>query len=178
MNYSNNSELFTPLVGTLPQEEQVHDETQEQSLDDVSSSEEAQDEQSCCDLLMNFMLFALLFLQFGIFFYVHDPAVETLEFSVVAVSIVLFMVAAQLFRTVLIEVGVSMDLALLLPEILVVFTMALAFFQQVVAAFLFLETGKLLMALTVVVINGYRLCKSDSDYELSKQTSAYEALDV
>jgi hypothetical protein len=126
---------------------------------------------------MDFLLIALLFLQFGIFFYVEDPSVEGLEFSKVTFSIVLFFIATHLYRTVLTEIGYSFELAMLLPEIIVVVAMAIAYFQHVVAAFLFLLAGMIFLALTVVVINSYRLCRNEECDE-SSQGSCTGEIDV
>jgi len=180
--YTNNAELATPLIGTLPQEverqenKKSHDVAVEYAnVDDSQSREVEEEEDTCCESFMSVLLYVLLFLQFGIFFYVEDPAVDTLDFSVVACSIFLFIVATHLYRNVLTEIG-SSDIEMLLPEVIIVVSMGIAYFQHVVAAFLFLIAGKLFMALTVVLINAYRLCQSEEE-DCKEQSSAnYESL--
>ena len=53
-------------------------------------------------------------------------------------------------------------LRLLFPEIVIVFSMGLVFFYQVILALLLLLAGMLIMAITVVVFNAYLLWNYDA----------------
>ena len=88
------------------------------------------------------------------------------------------MIAAHLYRIALAEIGrVSCDAAMLLPEIIVVTAMGLVSFYDISHAFLLLVGGQLFMALTVVVINTYRLCHySGEDTVSSKELSSEESI--
>jgi len=153
MNYSaEQSELAVPFIAVpLPEDDSHQQEPSQSQVEDASS------EASCCDHFLNVALHILLFLQFGIFFWVGDESVANLSWSVVNCSIALYMLTTHLYRECLHWAGVSYDVSMLLPEIMIVVTMALCFFNRVVDAFLLLVLTKLGLALTVVVINGYRL---------------------
>ena len=173
MDYSNHAELSVALVGTLPQEVA-------REIDEVNTTCTHEEEQTttCCDTLMDLALYFLLFLQFGAVFYVQGDAVSGLRWPIVNASICLFIVATHLYRNALAEIEVLSDAAMLLPEIIIVSSVGLVFFYQVLFAFLLLLTGILAMALTVVVINAYRLWNYDAVEEesSSKALTGYESI--
>ena len=88
------------------------------------------------------------------------------------------MVATCLYRNALKNIdGLSHDTAMLFPETIVVASTVLIFFGQVTPAFLLLVGGKLIMAVTVVVLNTYRLCHySVENTASSKELSAKESI--
>ena len=152
MNYSNHAELSIPLVGTLPQEAQKDDD---EVL--VNSSWVDEEQASCSNNLMQFALYFLLFLQFGISFQIEGNAVNGLRWSLVNVSICLFIASSHQYCNAMQESGVKPDTAPLLSEVIIVASMGLVFFNQVIPAFMLLVCGMLVMALTVVVVTSYRL---------------------
>jgi hypothetical protein len=155
MDYSNHCELVLPLVGTLP-----HEAQREESEDFPSSDAETETSSSSKykDLLISVALFCLMFIHFGLIFGSNsDHVIEGIHWSTINISALLFIIATYLYRNALTDCGISNDAAMLLPELIIVVSMALVFFFQVLAAFLLLAFGKLFMAVTVVVINSYRL---------------------
>jgi hypothetical protein len=151
MNFSsNNAELSIPLVGTLPQE-----------VD--------------CETVITITLYILLYVQFGLFFYLGDDAVNGLTWTVVNSSICLSMVATHLYRTALTEIHVSSDIAMLIPEILTVTCMGLIYFRQLIPAFLLLVAGNLITATTSVVVDAYRLWYCEGKTEPSSEALCDEA---
>ena len=73
------------------------------------------------------------------------------------VSISLFIIATFLYRHALHDCQVQNDLIMLLPELFVLGSMALAFGHMILMAFFILAIGKLYMAFTVILINSYQL---------------------
>lgn len=118
--------------------------------------------QSFCEHILAVMLHILLLVDFGIFFYREDPSVEDLDWKIVSFSIVLYLITTLLYRACLSDSNVSNDIALLLPEMAIVASMCIAFFQHVIAAFLLLVVVKFVMALCVIVISAQRLWKIGS----------------
>ena len=115
------------------------------------------------DIILNLALHVLLFIQFGIFFWVHDESVAHLSWTVVNASIVMYLITTYLYRECLHWAGVSYDLSMLLPEVMIVVTMAMCCFYHVLPAFLLLILTKLCLAVIVVVVNAFRLLYEDND---------------
>lgn len=168
MEYSNHGELVLPLVGTLPQE------AQREEKEDLPSPEEEAESSSATnfnDFLISVALFCLMFIHFGLIFGSDsDHIIDGINWSTINISIVLFIVATYLYRNALTDCGISNDVAMLLPEMIIVVSMGLVFFFQVLAAFLLLAFGKFFMAFTVVVINSYRLWFVQADGVAAKST--------
>lgn len=168
MDYTNQTAaLIIPLVGTLPHEVHRAEETNDVDVNvNADVSHPTEEPRGCCcnDTSMHVALYLLLLLQFGLAFYAdYDGAVAAgLNWTLVNLSIVLFMVAAHLYRNVLDEIEVCHDVVVLVPEVIVVATMGLVYGHQMLPGFLLLVAGKLLMALTVVFVNSYRLWYADS----------------
>jgi hypothetical protein len=168
MDYSNHKELVLPLVGTLPQEAQ-----REERQDAPSSEPETETSPSSDykDFLISIALFCLMFVHFALIFGSDsDQVIEGVNWSTMNISTVLFIVATYLYRNALTDCGISNDAAMLVPELIIVVSMALVFFYQALAAFLLLAFGKFFMAFTVVVINSYRLWFAQEDDVAAKST--------
>jgi hypothetical protein len=160
MDYSNHAALSLPLIGTLPHE--VHREQRDDEVPsktpETNESEASSSSSPYQDLLISCALFGLMFLHFGLIFGSDgDHVIDGIRWSTINVSIGLFIAATYLYRNALTDCGISNDVAMLLPEVIIVIAMALVFFYQVIAAFLLLAVGKSVMAFTVIVINSYRL---------------------
>ena len=173
MNYSTEqqSELAVPFLAVpLEHAEQQEDPKKHDATDDDDASEEEDD--CCFNHFINLALHVLLFVQFGVFFYVQDESVAGLPWSVVNCSIVLYMLTTYLYRECLDWAGTTNEVLVLLPEIFIVVTMGMCFFDHVVAAFMLLVVTKLFLALTVVVVNTYRLFRGDEEEEAGSSSTA------
>jgi hypothetical protein len=94
----------------------------------------------------------LLFLQFGMAFYMSDvEAVTGLRWSIVNYSIVLFVLTAILFRQAAIDCKWTTSIVILLPEILMDVILGMVLFDKIVMAFLFMLFSMLGLAMFVVV---------------------------
>jgi hypothetical protein len=95
---------------------------------------------------------ALLFLQFGMAFYMSNvEAVTGLRWSVVNYSIVLFVVTAVLYRQAAVDCKWTSSFIILLPEILMDVILGMVLFDKIVMAFLFMLLSMLGLAMFVVV---------------------------
>jgi hypothetical protein len=95
---------------------------------------------------------ALLFLQFGMAFYMSNvEAVTGLRWSVVNYSIVLFVVTAVLYRQAAVDCKWTSSFMILLPEILMDVILGMVLFDKIVMAFLFMLLSMLGLAMFVVV---------------------------
>jgi hypothetical protein len=177
MNYTSDDGLSIPLVGTLPHEvsttPKIRDDTATVMNETEYEDEETSQYYQYQDICISIALSILMFVHFGLIFYIDpDHTIHGLSWTTMNISITLFIVAAYLYRTVLTEYcNVSGDVAMLLPEIVIVVVMTFVFFDHIIVAFLVLSFGKFTMATTVVVINTYRLWfeKSiDNDDEQAK----------
>jgi hypothetical protein len=95
---------------------------------------------------------ALLFLQFGMAFYMSNvEAVTGLRWSVVNYSIVLFVVTAVIYRQAAVDCKWTSSFIILLPEILMDVILGMVLFDKIVMAFLFMLLSMLGLAMFVVV---------------------------
>lgn len=164
MNYSaEQSELSAPLIAVPAGDASEPAKAASTDRPQRTEHDEAVQPMSWCEHFLNLTLHVLLFFQFGIFFWVQDESVAQLSWSVVNGSIALYLLTTHLYRECLEWAGVSYDVSLLLPEFMIVVTMGLCFFDRVVEAFLLLIVTKLCLALTVVIVNSYRLFYFDND---------------
>lgn len=149
------SDLIVPFVAVPVADEQV---------DTLKKSTE---QSSIWERFLTMALPLLLFVQFGIFFYIHDDSVSTLHWAVVNSSILLYMLTTHLYQKSLEWMGCfDYTFLILLPELVVVICMALCCFgSHVVVAFLLLVVTKVILALIVVVVHAYRLFLDDDDEE-------------
>ena len=145
---------------------QIKNRPQQQGCDRESSAES---EFCVSDIALNLALHVLLCTQFGIFFWFQDAAVADLSWAMVNGSIAMYLVTTYLYRECLHWAGVSYDLPMLLPEIMIVFTMGLCCFYDVLPAFLVLILTKLCLAVFVVLVNLYRLMSDDNGEENGDQ---------
>lgn len=158
MDYSNHTALFQPLVGT----EQHHIESPPAvpTEEEPSSLERPQEEPSQYnhDMWISVLLFTLMYVHFGLIYY-SDPnhIINGVSWTTINISISLFIVATFLYRHALHDCQIQHDAMMLLPEIVILISMALVFFQNIIAAFLLLAVCKLYMAFTVIIINSYKL---------------------
>jgi hypothetical protein len=177
MTSTNN--LSTPLLGNLPRHEPRDEQDAEeydeevcmilvQHADSSQQEEESQENEPCSDgdesqsdfwcsnCALVLIVFALLFLQFGIAFHTL-PAEKTacLRWSVVNYSIVLYALVAPLYRQSVKDYEMCMSdefysITALLPEILMDTMLLLILFDRVVAAFWLLHVSTLFLAVFVL----------------------------
>jgi hypothetical protein len=171
-------ELSEPLLGDSSQQQ----ETSERECDEVHEVDEEQGGCIGCTISMTFenghyedeqgrkdkdgkkvfswfdhvvvwiILPALLFLQFGMAFYMSNvEAVTGLRWSVVNYSIVLFVVTAVLYRQAAVDCKWTSSFIILLPEILMDVILGMVLFDKIVMAFLFMLISMLCLAMFVVV---------------------------
>jgi hypothetical protein len=168
-------ELSEPLLGGSQQEracefdgndEVVHEEVDEErggcigctisiAFEDDDEEEDGKDGKvfSWFDHVVVWIILpALLFLQFGMAFYMSNvEAVTGLRWSVVNYSIVLFVVTAVLYRQAAVDCKWTSSFAILLPEILMDVILGMVLFDKIVMAFLFMLLSMLGLAMFVVV---------------------------
>jgi hypothetical protein len=168
-------ELSEPLLGGSQQEreracefdgnDEVHEEADEERGGcigcTISIAFEDDDEEEGKDgkvfswfdhVVVWIILPALLFLQFGMAFYMSNvEAVTGLRWSVVNYSIVLFVVTAVLYRQAAVDCKWTSSFAILLPEILMDVILGMVLFDKIVMAFLFMLLSMLGLAMFVVV---------------------------
>jgi hypothetical protein len=158
MDYSNHKALFQPLVGTEQHTASLPVVATEE--EEPSSKEQLQVQQTPPnhDMWITVLLFTLMYIHFGLIYY-SDPnhIINGVSWTTINISISLFIIATFLYRQALHDCHIKNDLMILLPEILILMSMALVFFQNVIAAFLLLAVGKLYMAFMVILINAYHL---------------------
>lgn len=107
---------------------------------------------------------ALLFLQFGMAFYMSNvEAVTGLHWSVVNYSIVLFVITAVLYRQAVVDCKWTSSFVILLPEILMDVILGMVLFDKIVMAFLFMLISMLGLAMFVVVCSIRILVASSMD---------------
>jgi hypothetical protein len=95
---------------------------------------------------------ALLFLQFGMAFFMSDVEVVTgLRWSVVNYSILLFVATSVLYRQAAVDCKWTSSFIILLPEIIMDVILGLVLFDKIVMAFLFMLVSMLGLAIFVVV---------------------------
>jgi cation transport ATPase len=177
MDYSNHTALFQPLVGTEPQQ-QIPGEipTAEESLSEAEQQQLQESQQSPQqhnhDIWISAVLFALMYIHFGLIYY-SDPnhIINGVSWTTINVSITLFIAATYLYRHALHDCQIQNDFMMLLPEFLILLSMAFVFFQYIITAFLLLAVGKLYMAFVVILINSYKLWSLSSTNEEQDQES-------
>jgi hypothetical protein len=155
-------ELSAPLLGSQEEREldeedgcmgctvsiMLHDDDEEAEEEDDNIQEFSWFDQ----VVVWIILPTLLFLQFGMAFYMSDvEAVTGLRWTVVNYSIVLFVVTAVLFRQAAIDCKWTHSLIILLPEILMDVILGMVLFDKIVMAFLFMIFSMLSLAMFVVV---------------------------
>jgi hypothetical protein len=165
MDYSNNTALFQPLVGTEQQQPKLVVPTADETPleEDVPQEPPSQHNH---DIWISVLLFALMYIHFGLIYY-SDPnhIINGVSWTTINLSISLFIVATFLYRHALHDCQIQNDFMMLLPEILILISMAFVFFQYIITAFLLLAVGKLYMAFTVIIINSYKLWSLSSTNE-------------
>ena len=157
MDYSNHNALFQPLVGTEVEPLPI---VALPTNDESSCDEQPQKPQTehNHDIWISVLLFALMYIHFGLIYY-SDPnhVINGVSWTTINISISLFIIATFLYRHALHDCQIQSDFMMLLPEILILLSMAFVFFQYIITAFLLLAVGKLYMAFFVIIINSYKL---------------------
>jgi hypothetical protein len=155
------SDLSTPLLGN--EQDSGYDEEccmrSPASIVYDDSEEDEDDEQSRPAFLFDnyaawFVLPFLLFMQFGMAFYMTNVEATTgLRWSVVNYSITLFVIVSILYRQAVKDCKISFCAVHLLPEILMDIILGLVLFDKVVPAFLFMLSGMLWLSVIGVMCN-------------------------
>jgi hypothetical protein len=167
-------DLSLPLIGTLAHDIDVASSA---GLEAPSRPQEEQSEErrtSCCEwTMMNLAIPTILLLQFGMAFGLQDAAAETgIRWTLVIVSILLYVSASYLYRITMTDLQISNLLVVLLPELLMNVTVVLVFFHQVFPAFVLLAASSLFLSLVVVAGTLFLLHqKSDDDEDDDKIAS-------
>ena len=160
MDYSNHTALFQPLVGTEahPQSPSPTPSVPTTVVSTTSPTTSTTITPPKHDMWISVLLFALMYIHFGLIYY-SDPnhIIHGVSWTTMNVSISLFIIATFLYRHALHDCQVQNDLIMLLPELFVLGSMALAFGHMILMAFFILAIGKLYMAFTVILINSYQL---------------------
>lgn len=166
-------ELCLPLIGTLPEE--ADRETKEVAALRADAGVTASDGASICGHIITLLLPALLLLQFGTAFAVHDESASGLQWPVVSVSISMFAITCFLYHKALADERVVSVPVRLIPEIVTIIAAALIFFRRLPEAFLVMVFGMLLMAMIVVISSVHLLLYQVDDNE---KASTVEHVDV
>jgi hypothetical protein len=153
---STTNELAAPLLDNLPQHERDADAYDEEGgmsccslklvvADDDDDDDDGSSEykNNCVEMVAMLVLPALMFLQFGMAFYMSQVESDTgLRWSVVNFSIVVFVITAAVYRQALKDCKVTCSVAVL----------GLVLFGKVVPAFVVLMCGMLCFSFFVVVV--------------------------
>ena len=97
------------------------------------------------------LLPTLLFSQFGMAFLMNDERTSCMSWSVVNLSIVLFVVTVWLYRHACNDANIKTICILLMPEILMDVVLGLVLFNRVALGFMALLVGMLCLSAFVVV---------------------------
>lgn len=168
MNYSAEaSDLTAPFIAVPVVESGDIEQQQDQKLqqEDCVRHSALDSEFSVPDIILNLALHVLLCIQFGIFFWFQDDSVTDLSWAMVNGSVAMYLVTTYLYRECLHWAGVSHEFSMLLPEVMIVVTMGLCCFYDMLPAFLVLILTKLCLAVFVVIVNLYRLLTDGLDEE-------------
>jgi hypothetical protein len=194
-NSSSGNELSTPLLGNRSQPHE-NDEEQgyipcpslaqaighnDDDNDEVSCQKSDEDDRQWIKTFISFLydslwgknlaslaiLPALLFLQFGVTFSM-SPVQDTtgLKLSLVNYSIVILVITVALYRRALDECQITCMVATLLPEILMDTVLGLVLCDQVVPAFMLLQSSTLFLAVLALLL---LLCNNHSQHEKSEE---------
>lgn len=119
----------------------------------VQVEEELEEDRSACseDFIMWVILPTLLFSQFGMAFLMHDDRTATMSWTIVNLSIVLFVITAWLYRHACHDANIKTIALLLLPEILMDVVLGLVLFDRVALGFMVLLISMLCLSSFVVV---------------------------
>mmetsp|Transcript_10212 Transcript_10212/g.19599 ORF Transcript_10212/g.19599 Transcript_10212/m.19599 type:complete len:194 (+) Transcript_10212:90-671(+) len=138
----------------------------EHHVSSLCSEVEAEDKAICSeDFIMWVILPTLLFSQFGMAFLMHDVRTSSLSFTVVNISIVLFVVTAWLYRHACADVKIQTIALLLLPEILMDVVLGLVLFNRVELGFMVLLVSMLCLSSFVVISTATFLYCGRKDHE-------------
>lgn len=107
----------------------------------------------------------LLFSQFGMAFLMHDERTACMSWTVVNLSIVLFVVTAWLYRHACTDANVKMIAILLMPEILMDVVLGLVLFNRVALGFMVLLASMLCLSSFVVISTAAFLYFGKVDHE-------------
>jgi hypothetical protein len=148
---SSAKELSLPLIGTLPQEVEREARTKaavrtHRTIDEVARCGIS----SVCGHIITLLLPALLLLQFGTAFAVHDESIAGLQWHVVSFSIGLFTITSFLYHKTLADERITSIAVNLIPEMVTILVIVLIFIRMLQEAFLAMVCGVLFMALIVV----------------------------
>lgn len=103
------------------------------------------------EILMQTLLPVSLFLQFGMAFTMHTEGTASLSWTIVNVSVVLFIITAWLYRHTCADANMKTIVLLLLPEILMDMVLALIYFGLEEMAYVALLLGTLLFSGIVII---------------------------
>lgn len=149
-------------LGTVPEEFCAVNKTKEllQELisdssmkKDINAANECTDDSSMMDnsFITWVLLPCLLFIQFGMPFYIHDKATASLSWSLVNFVIVLYVAAVWIYRQACLDSNIGSVIMLLLPELLMDIVLALILFNRVVLALAALLASTMLLSTFVIV---------------------------
>jgi hypothetical protein len=149
-------------LGTVPEEICTVNKTEEllQELisdsssmkKDINAAKEDPDDSSMMDnsFITWALLPCLLFIQFGMPFYIHDKATASLSWSLVNFVILLYVAAVWIYRQACIDSNIGSIVMLLLPELLMDIVLALILFNRVVLALAALLASTMLLSTFVI----------------------------
>lgn len=140
----------------------------EHHVSSICAQVEAEDEDTAMcseDFIMWVILPTLLFSQFGMAFLMHDVHTSSLSFTVVNISIALFIVTSWLYRHACVDANIQTVALLLLPEILMDVVLGLVLFNRVELGFMILLFSMLCLSSFVVISTALFLYFAKNDQQ-------------
>lgn len=147
------------------------DEDEEEEEDEVLE-EDGDDESSCTEsFIMWVILPTLLFSQFGMAFLMHDERTATMSWTIVNLSIALFVITSWLYRHACKDANITTVAIVLLPEIVMDVVLGLVLFNQVALGFMVLLVNMLFLSTFVVIASAsFLYCGRKANAVSDKET--------
>ena len=139
----------------------------EHHVSSICDEVEAEENSICSeDFIMWVILPTLLFSQFGMAFLMHDVRTSSLSFTIVNISIVLFVLTAWLYRHACVDVNIRNISLLLLPEIVMDVVLGLVLFNRVEMGFMVLLVSMLCLSSFIVLSTAtFLYCGKNEEHE-------------
>jgi hypothetical protein len=141
---NNNGELLQDLLSDSTMKQNIHDAT---TKEDTGVDSSTLMDSSFITLAL---LPCLLFIQFGMAFYLHDKSTSSLSWPLVNLAIVLYVAAVWIYRQACVDFNIGSLVMLLLPELLMDIVLALVLFNRVVLALATLLSSTMLLSSFVI----------------------------
>ena len=170
MNYSApHQELTTPLIGTLPSEVDVENQSTVEEDAPTTEHEDISDD-ATCECLLSVSVPLVLLAQFGIAFLCLCVAgTFQLEWKEVLGSVVIFALTSALYRRTLRDEDISLAIFHMVPEITTLVVCCLVYFQFVDVGFVCMVVAMMMMSLFNVVASIHLIWIAHRDTKVKQE---------